>query len=138
MGRTARSHLARQLREAHAACNEAAATGMPIDQVAGIRGERDAAQAAAAREAAEAYRAAVQRVGSRGAPDDFAARAIAMENVRRVGRREFLAGAGKLAAVLAGATVAGGTVLRPQRASAASRSPGASGRLEITRTISAG
>jgi monoamine oxidase len=121
MGRTVRSHLARQLREAHAACDESAATGRPIDEVAGTRAERDAVQAAAAREAAETYRAAVDRVSQRGAPVDYAARAIAMENVRRVGRREFLAGAGKLAAVLAGAAVAGGTVLRPQRAFAASQ-----------------
>jgi hypothetical protein len=37
MGRFAHSDLARRLREAHAACEESAATGIPIDEVADMR-----------------------------------------------------------------------------------------------------
>ena len=56
-----------------------------------------------------------------GAPADSAAREVASENVRRVGRREFLVGAGRIAAGVAAVAVAGETVFRPMRASAASR-----------------
>ena len=121
MGRMARSHLTRQLTEAHAACAESAATGIPIDEVAGLRAERDGHQTSRAREAAEAYGDAVDRVLGRGAPEDYAARAVASENVRRVGRREFLVGAGRIAAGAAAVAVAGETLFRPMSASAASR-----------------
>jgi monoamine oxidase len=114
MARSVRSKLSRMLREAQAATQESAATGVPIDEVSAIRAQRHSVQRATAREAAEVHRDAVARVRERGAHDDHVAAAVAIENVRRVGRREFLAGAGATAAALAG-----GTLLRPRAASAA-------------------
>lgn len=117
MGRSARSDLTRMLREAHAACAESAATGVPLDEVSGMRAERRAAQRRTAREAADAYNDAVRRVRERGAPEDHVAKWVAMENLKRVGRREFLKGAGAAAGVAAAAL--GGVAFRPQPASAA-------------------
>jgi monoamine oxidase len=111
--------LTRRLREAHAACEESAATGIPIGEVSGMRADRRAGQRRAAREAAEAYNDAVRRVDERGAPEDHMAKWVAMENVRRVGRREFLQGAGKAAAGITAAALAGSAVFEPRRASAA-------------------
>ncbi len=119
MGRSARSEFTRRLREAHAACEESAATGMPIGEVSGLRAERQAARRRAAQEAVEACNDAVRRVLERGAPEDHVARLVAVENVNRVGRREFLAGAGKAAAGITAAALAGGLALEPGRASAA-------------------
>ena len=128
MGRSVRSDLTRRLREAHAACEESAATGIPLDEVSGMRAERRAAQRRAAREAAEAYNDAVRRVRERGAPEDHVAKWVAMENVKRVGRREFLKGAGTAAAGIAAAGLAGGVVFEPRRASAAtSKQPASTG-----------
>jgi monoamine oxidase len=93
------------LREARAAGSEAAATGAPIDEVAGRRAARRAAARAQAREALGAYNDAVRRVAERGATEDLAARWVAMENLRRVGRRDFLKGAGIAAVALAAAAV---------------------------------
>ena len=62
MGRFARSHLTRMLREAQAACGESMATGIPIDEVTGMRAARSARQRAVAREAVEAYNDSVCRV----------------------------------------------------------------------------
>ena len=103
MGSTARSALGRMLREARAAGGESAATGVPIEEVTGIRAARRADVGARAREAADAYNDAVRRVAERGAPEDLAARWVAMENLKRVGRRDFLRGAGLAAAALAAA-----------------------------------
>ena len=118
MGRFARSHLTRMLREAQAACGESMATGIPIDEVTGMRAARSARQRAVAREAVEAYNDSVCRVLERGAREDYVAKAAAMENVKRLGRREFLAGAGKTAFVAALAATMGETLFRAQRASA--------------------
>jgi len=46
-----------------------------------------------------------------------------MENVKRVGRREFLVGAAKAGAGIAASALAGGTVLKPERAVAGVRQP---------------
>jgi hypothetical protein len=92
VGGTARSALGRMLQEAGAAGNEAAATGAPIDEVSDLRSERRAEVRARAREAADAYNDAVRRVAEPGAAEDPAARWVAMENVKRVGRRDFLMG----------------------------------------------
>lgn len=119
MGRSVRSEFSGRLREAQAACEESAATGLPIGEVSGMRAERRRGQRRAAQEAVEAYNDAVRRVLERGAPEDHVAKLVAMENVKRVGRREFLAGAGKAAAGVAAAALAGGLVLEPRRASAA-------------------
>jgi monoamine oxidase len=105
VGRTARSALGRMLREAGAARVEAAATGVRIDEVTDLRAERRAAVRAQAREAVEAYNDAVRRVVERGAPEDLAARWLATENLRRVGRRDFLKGVGLAAIALAAAAV---------------------------------
>jgi monoamine oxidase len=99
----ARSALGRMLREASAAGGESAATGVPIDEVAGIRALRREAARARAREALGAYNDAVRRVAERGAPEDMAARWLAMENLRRVGRRDFIKGTGAAAVALAAA-----------------------------------
>jgi monoamine oxidase len=114
MGRAARSKLGRMLREAAAASGESTATGVPIDEVTEMRAERSGLQRSAEQEAAEAYRDAVACVRERGGDDDRQAAAAAIENVRRVGRREFLAGAGAAALALAG-----GGFVRPRRAAAA-------------------
>jgi len=106
------------LQEARAAGGESAATGVPIDEVTGARAERRLRVRAQAREATEAYNDAVRRVAERGAPEDLAARAIAMANLRRVGRRDFLKGAG-LAGV---ALLAAAAQPRPLRA-ATSKQP---------------
>lgn len=119
MARMGRSAMTRRLREAHAASDESAATGVPIDEVAGIRAARDAAQAARAREAAEAYGDAVDRVLGRGAPEDHMAKAVAMENITRVGRREFLAGVGRIAAGAAVAAMGADALLGASPAAAA-------------------
>jgi hypothetical protein len=95
MGRSAHSDLTRRLREAHAACEESAATGVPIDEVADIRAGRRVRQRRIACDAVETYNDAAQRVLERGAPEDHLAKWVAMENVKRVGRREFLTGAAK-------------------------------------------
>jgi monoamine oxidase len=100
---TARSALGRMLREARAAGDESAATGVPIDEVTDLRAERRRAARAQAREAVDAYNDAVHRVAARGAPDDLADRWLAMENLKRVGRRDFLKGAGLAAVALAAA-----------------------------------
>jgi hypothetical protein len=92
VGGTARSALGRMLQEAGAAGNEAVATGAPIDEVSDLRSERRAEVRARAREAADAYNDAVRRVAEPGAAEDPAARCVAMENVKRVGRRDFLMG----------------------------------------------
>jgi flavin-dependent amine oxidoreductase len=55
-------------------------------------------------------------VAERGAPEDHAAKAVAMENVRRVGRREFLTGAGRAAAGITAAALAGRAALGAGRA----------------------
>lgn len=85
-----RSKLGRMLREARNAAVESNVTGIPIEDVTEMRAERHRAQHSLAVEAAEAYRAAASKARERGAPEDHIAKAIAMENVRRVGRREFL------------------------------------------------
>src|SRR6266496_4927338 len=95
MGRSAHSDLTRRLREAHAACEESAATGVPIDEVADIRAGRRVCQRRTACEVVETYNDAAQRVLEREAPEDHLAKWVAMENVKRVGRREFLTGAAK-------------------------------------------
>ncbi len=48
---------------------------------------------------------------------------VAMENVKRVGRHEFLVGAAKAGAGIAASALAGGTVLKPERAVAGVRQP---------------
>ncbi|HEY5628573.1 MAG TPA: NAD(P)/FAD-dependent oxidoreductase [Candidatus Limnocylindrales bacterium] len=90
-------------REASAAGAEAAATGAPIDEVTDLRAERRVEARARAGEALEAYNDAVRRVAERGGPEDVAARWVAAENLKRVGRRDFLKGAGMAAVALAAA-----------------------------------
>jgi monoamine oxidase len=114
MAHSRRSRLAAMLREAQAAGDEAAATGASIDEVAQWRAGRRVAQQAAAREAVAAYDAAVGRAAERGAPEDRLARRLAMERLRRVGRRDFLRGAG-----LAAVALAAGSLGRPERVVAA-------------------
>jgi monoamine oxidase len=123
MGRSAHSDLTRRLREAHAACEESAATGVPIDEVADIRAGRRVCQRRTACEVVETYNDAAQRVLERGAPEDHLAKWVAMENVKRVGRREFLTGAAKAGAGIAASVLVGGTVLRPERAVAGTKQP---------------
>ena len=84
VGSTARSALSRMLREASAAGGEAAATGVPIDEVSGPPLGRHAELRDEAREAAEAYNDAVRRTAERGGPDDLAARWLAMDHLRHV------------------------------------------------------
>ena len=103
MRNTARSTLGRMLREAGAAGGESGATGIPLDEVTDLRAERRLEVRAQAREAVDAYNTAVRRVAERGAPEDRAARWLAMENLKRVGRRDFLKGAGLAAVALAAA-----------------------------------
>ena len=110
MAGMARSALGRMLREASAASGEAAATGAPIDEVTGRRAERRRQVHAKAREALHAYNHAVARVAERGAPEDVAERWLAMENLKRVGRRDFIKGAGLAAVALAAAAVQPGPI----------------------------
>ncbi|HEX9033840.1 MAG TPA: FAD-dependent oxidoreductase [Streptosporangiaceae bacterium] len=110
-----------RLREAHAACAEAAATGQPIDEVSGRRAERMAGRRRAAAEAAEVYNEAVRRVREHGSPQDYSARDAALQNVRRVGRRDFLKGTGRAAAGVTAVAVAGRVAGRPQRALASTK-----------------
>jgi monoamine oxidase len=84
-----------------------------------MRADRRAQQRSAAREALEAYNDAVRRVRERGAPEDHVAKRVAMENVKQVGRREFLKGAGTVAAGVSAAALAGGVALEPRPALAA-------------------
>jgi monoamine oxidase len=107
MSRSRHSKLVRALQEAHAAAEEAARTGRPIDEVSAMRAERRALVLAQKREAVEAYRDAIGRCRENSSPENEAAKTIALENVKRVGRRSFLAGA---AAAMLAAT------LRPRRA----------------------
>jgi monoamine oxidase len=93
-------------------------TGRPIDEVSEVRSERHAQSEPTAREAVEAYNDAVRRVLERGALDDHVARAVAMENIKRVGRRGFLTGAGKAAFVAAATLAAGDVLFSPQPAAA--------------------
>jgi hypothetical protein len=101
------------LREARAAAMESDATGTPIDEVTDMRDERRVKVRSQAREAAEAYNAAANRVRERGAPEDHAAAAIALENIKRVGRRDFLKGT-------AAAGFATAAMFRPRGTAAAS------------------
>jgi monoamine oxidase len=110
--RTAHSAIGRMLHEAGAAGGEAAATGVPIDEVTDLRVERRLEACGRAREAVDSYNDAVRGVAERGAPEDLAARWLAMENLRRVGRRDFLKGAGLATVALA----AGAVLPRPIRA----------------------
>jgi len=71
----------------------------------------------------ETYNDAAQRVLERGAPEDHLAKWVAMENVKRVGRREFLTGAAKAGVGVAASALVGGTVLRPERAVAGTKQP---------------
>jgi hypothetical protein len=118
VGSFARSHLTRMLREAHAACGESIATGIPIDEVTDMRAARSAGQRAVAREVVEAYNDSVYRVLERGAREDHIEKAVAMENVKRLGRREFLSGAGKAAFVATLAATMGEALVHAQPASA--------------------
>src|SRR5512135_1766131 len=93
------------LREARSTGVEAAATGIPIDEVTGLRADRRLGMRAQAREAVDTYNDAVRRVTERGAPEDLADRWLAMENLKRIGRRDFLKGAGLAAVALAAAAV---------------------------------
>ena len=68
-----------------------------------LRAERRRAARAQARGAVDAYNDAVHRIAVRGAPEDLADRWVAMENLKRVGRRDFLKGAGLAAVALAAA-----------------------------------
>jgi monoamine oxidase len=113
----ARSALGRMLREASAAGGESAATGVPLDEVTAIRAERRQRVRARSREALDAYNHAVRGVAERGAPEDLAARWLAMENLRRVGRRDFLKGTGLAAVALAAAAAQP----RPIRAASSKR-----------------
>src|SRR6516164_3293698 len=120
MGRSVRSPLAFMMREAHAASAEAAARGMPIDEVTGVRAERSRARKAMVREALEEYNDSVRRANERGAPQDYQARQDHLANLRAVSRgvsrRDVLRGAG----VAAGGLVLGTAgVFRPLRAAAA-------------------
>ncbi len=112
------------MREAHAVCEESAATGAPIDEVIEIRAERREEHVAASREVVEAYNDAAKRSQQRGAPEDHAAKFAAMEDIHRLGRsepfdrRQFLKGAG-VAAGIAAASLVGSSTLSPTRAGAA-------------------
>lgn len=107
----------RMLREAQAAGDEAAAAGLPIDEVSGRRAERHEAHRADVRERTEDYNAAVQRVSSRGAPEDVAARDAAFARLMPGTRRDFI----RRAAVAGLAATALGQ-LRPAAARAATSS----------------
>ena len=110
------------LREAQAAGDESATTGIPIDEVSAMRAERREQARANAREGLEGYNEAVERTIERGAPEDGVARDLAMTRFQAAGRglsrRDFLKGASMTAAA---AALAGSTVLRPSTASAVSQ-----------------
>ena len=120
MGRSVRSPLAFMMREAHAASAEAAARGVPIDEVTGVRAERSRARKAMVREALEEYNDSVRRANERGAPQDHQAKRDHLANLRAasrgVSRRDVLRGAGT--AVAGGLVLGTAGILRPQRAAA--------------------
>lgn len=123
MGRSARTELTAAVREAHAACAESAATGMPIDEVSGLRAQRRAGRRRAAAESLQVYNDAVRRVRERGAPQDHSEATAAMADLRQIGRRDFLKGSGRAVAGVAVAALAGGVALEPRRALAGSKQP---------------
>jgi len=113
--------LKRMMQEAHAVSAESAATGIPIGEVSELRAARRNQNIAASREVVETYNDAAKRVRERGAREDHVAKALALENVHRVGRgqppiarRHFL----KLAGIAAAAFAA-----RPRRAQGAQPQP---------------
>lgn len=111
----------RMLREAQAAGDEAAATGLSIEEVSGRRAERHAAHQADVREHLEEYNDAVQRVSNRGGPRDVAARDAAFARLMGGTRRDFLRRAGTAAAGLAATALASGLRPAPARAAAANQ-----------------
>lgn len=116
-----RSELTAALREAQAACTESSSTGMPVDEVSGLRAQRRADRRRLTAEALHAYNDAVRRVRERGAPQDHRDRAAAMAGLRQVGRRDFLKGTGQTAAGLAVAGLAGRAAFEPRPAMASSK-----------------
>ena len=121
MRRSFHSRLTYLLREAQAAGDESAATGVPIDEVTPLRAERRAATRANTREMLQMYNAAAERAAERGAPADLAARDAAMGRFRLAAtgasRRTVLKGAGTTAA----AAVAAAAIARPTPARAGSQ-----------------
>jgi monoamine oxidase len=107
------------LREAQGACDESAATGIPIAEMTGMRAELRARSRAELGEAFEIYNDSLARARDRSAPEDGLAKWQAMENLKAassgLSRRDFLKGAG---AAAAGAALAGAAVLRPSAARA--------------------
>ena len=110
MTRPFHSRLTYLLREAQAAAEESAATGIPVDEVTGIRAERRAQARANTREMLQLYNAAAARAADRGTPADLAARDAAMRRFRLAAagasRRTVLKGAGAAAAAVAGTAIA--------------------------------
>lgn len=119
MGRSPRSDLTRQLREAHAACEESAATRITVNEVVEMRAERRGQQHASAHEAVQVYNDAVKRVLERGAPKDHVAKEMAFRDLKRVSRRDFLKGTGKAVPASPPRRLWAPPCFRPTRASAA-------------------
>ncbi|TAN33670.1 hypothetical protein EPN29_05175 [bacterium] len=146
MRRSFHSIGANMLREAKEANQEAAATGVPLDEVTDMRAERRAHARAGAKERLETYNDAARRVVERGSQEDHVDKWVAMGNLRlarsagrdeafggnaqedRVARwfasqdklmtrRTLLKGAGAAAAGLAAAAMLGGG-LQPKRVAA--------------------
>ncbi len=138
MTRSFHSRLTYLLREAQAAGEESVATGVPIDDVTGIRAERRARTRANTREMLQAYNAAAARAAERGAAEDLAARDAAMDRFRLaaagVSRRTVLKGAGAGAA----AAAAGAAAARPAAARAAASRSSSQPRIVIVGAGAAG
>jgi monoamine oxidase len=121
------SPVVRALREAKAASRESKITGIPIDEVTGIRAERSRAIQADSAEALALYNAAAQRVAERGTPEDHLLADDAMSRFRAasrgVRRRDFLKGAGAIAGAGALAALGGGVDTRSAGRASAATSP---------------
>lgn len=79
-----------------------------------MRAERRTLVLAQKREAIDAYRDAIRRCQENGSPEDEARKTVALENIKRIGRRDFMTGAAAAAAVAMLAAA-----FKPRRASAA-------------------
>ena len=111
------------LREAQAACQESAVTGVPIDEVTGMRAERRRAVTGRVSGAVQEYNDRMVRATERRGRDDELAKRRAMASLVGVAggemsRRRFLANSG---AVAAGAALGGAIALRQAPARAASQ-----------------
>ena len=117
------------VREADATVRESRETGAPFDEVFEMRAERHAEHVTASQPVVEDYNEAAARLRERGTDEDRLAVWAAMEDLnalgsgRRVDRRRFLKEAGTAAAGLAALSLGGSTILRPARASAATKAP---------------